>query len=280
LEPPNEKLANRVFILYNLGVLWRCALLPYPMVSAIFEIIAVVGLIFALRIFTKPVSTHQMQGVDNAYTWFVKTGYTWLVITGILVLGADIYKLVYSMDIDHAYIGAYRHAVTVGFITTLMLGVAYRVLPIFNGTELYSNKLMRVSFWLILVGNFLRVFFQMGTLFFGKWSYALMGSSGYVELIALILFSYNIFQTLRATTTSFVEDRVVQPQTKVAEILDIYPELKDSFIQLGFKHLAGLDRVPGFVTLKFAAQRHGLDVSQVILAMNQQIQLKENVIHA
>ncbi len=280
LKQPNEKLANQAFVIYNLGVLWRCAALPFPILSSVMELVAIAQFVIALNIFTKPVATHQIQGVDNAYSWFIKTAYVWLAITGILVLGADIYKLVSAADIAHAYIGAYRHAITVGFITTLMLGVAYRILPIFNGTELYSNKLMRVSFWLILVGNFMRVFFQMGTLFLGKWSYAVMGSSGFLELIVLSLFSYNIVQTLRVTTTEFVKERVVNPQTRVAEILDVYPELKDSFISLGFKHLANTDKIPGFVTVKFAAQRHGLNVDHVIQMINQQIQTMESPVHA
>jgi len=54
--------------------------------------------------------------------------------------------------------GASRHAVTVGFLATLIFAIGPRILPSFlNGRELYSSALMAAGLWILNLGCGLRV---------------------------------------------------------------------------------------------------------------------------
>ncbi|MBI2876350.1 MAG: NnrS family protein [Candidatus Tectomicrobia bacterium] len=270
LRQQSERAARLAFWLFNVGVFARAFVPGWAVLSSLLEGIGIVLVVRSLGIFTRPVVQLVIPGVDQAFGWFIKAGYGWLLIAGLMVLGGDLYALVSGELLPHAYVGSYRHAITVGFITSLILGVAYRILPIFNGTELYRPGLMRLSFYLLLLGNTLRVVFQAGTLVWGHWPYLLVGVSGYLELSALALFGWNIFQTLReASGEDFLKDRAVSGGTRVADLLDACPEVRSLLVRLGLEGLrAEGHRVPRFITLDFAARRHGLDPEGIVGAIN------------
>ncbi|MDO8682617.1 MAG: NnrS family protein [Armatimonadota bacterium] len=277
LRQPIEKHVNTAFWLFNAGVGMRVIGVNPLVVSSAHELAGILLYVYAIGVFTRPVAKVAIQGVDNSYTWFVRLGYAWFIATGAMILGGDIYQILTGSAPAHAYVGAYRHAVTVGFISTLMMGVAYRVLPIFNGTELYSAKAMRASFWLLAIGNLFRVGWQLGTLTESPITYAGMGISGYLELTAMGIFGWNIIKTLRDQKDTFLEDHIIKPSTRVADILDLYPQTRLALIEAGFNHLAAIPRPPRFVTLDFAAKRHGLDPALVADKLNEIIHRKEAV---
>lgn len=270
LRQPIEKHANTAFLLYNAGVLIKVLGFP-PIISGAHELAGVLLFVYALGVFAKPASSVEIAGVDNAYTWFIRLGYAWLVATAFMVLGAGVYQAVTGNAPAHAYVGAYRHAITVGFITTMMLGVAYRVLPIFNGVDLDSPRAIRASFALIAIGNALRVGGQLATMTNIKPFYAVMGISGYLELTSLAIFSVVMWKVMADVTDPFLVDRVVRADTKVANIMDAYPDIRQVLVSAGLTHLAHLPRVPGFVTVGIAAKRHGLDVDNLVATLNQTI---------
>lgn len=275
LRQPLEKQASVAFWLFNIGIALRVIGIGPLAISSALELAGIVLFVHSLGVFAKPVTTVAIQGVDNAYTWFVRLGYTWLVVTGVMILGGDLYQLLTGHIASHQYIGAYRHAVTVGFISTVMIGVAYRVLPILNGTELFSPRAMRVSFWFLAIGNLFRVGWQLGTLTGSVIAYAGMGISGYLELTAMGIFAWNIVKTLREQEDTFLQDHWIKPTTRVADILDLYPETRLALIEAGFAHMASIPRPPRFVTLDFAAKRHGLDPELVAAKLNDILHGKE-----
>jgi uncharacterized protein involved in response to NO len=275
LRQPIEKQASAAFWLFNIGVVLRVVSISPLAISSTLELAGIVLFVHSLGVFAKPVTTVAIQGVDNAYTWFVRLGYGWLVITGVMILGGDLYQALTGHIPSHQYVGAYRHAVTVGFISTLMIGVAYRVLPIFNGTELFSPKAMRVSFWLLAIGNLFRVGWQLGTMTGSVVAYAGAGISGYLELTAMGIFAWNIVKTLREQEDTFLQDHQIKSSTRLADILDLYPETRLALIEAGFSHMASIPRPPRFVTLGFAAKRHGLDPELVATRLNEIIHRKE-----
>ena len=61
---------------------------------------------------------------------------------------------------DHAngWVGASRHALTVGFVSTMVFAIGQRVLPAFAGMRvLYSPRLMLACLLLLNTGCLLRV---------------------------------------------------------------------------------------------------------------------------
>jgi uncharacterized protein involved in response to NO len=103
-----------------------------------------------------------------------------------------------GLPLDHAYVGAYRHALTVGFITTMMMGMAYRIVPVFRGVPLWSTHLRDLTFWLLAVGNVIRVLFQSLSAAAGPVWLRVAGISGVLELAALVLFAINLWKTMDA----------------------------------------------------------------------------------
>jgi hypothetical protein len=62
------------------------------------------------------------------------------------------------VDSSGGFWGASRHALTVGFVSTMILAVGQRILPAFAGMRLlWSSRLMFVGLFLLTVGCGLRV---------------------------------------------------------------------------------------------------------------------------
>jgi len=276
LRQPLVRQANLAWFFLNHGVMLKALGIAHPFFGSGMEMAAAVLFVWSLGIFARPVTRVDIQGVDPAFGWFIKLGYGWFLVSVAMILGGDIYQSLAAHPPAHAFVGAYRHALTVGFISTIMLGVAYRILPVFNGTELYSPKAMRASFYLIAVGNAMRVIFQSATMTGIKAFYIPMGASGWLELTALALFSWNIWKSIKdEAEDAFLVDHIVRPETKVADIIELYPELRLALIECGLSHLASIPRPPRFVSLGFAARRHGLDPAQVAATLNEYIRSRE-----
>jgi hypothetical protein len=136
-------------------------------------------------------------------------------------------------DLPHAYSGAWRHALTVGFITTMILGVGQRLLPIFIRQPLASNRLMLVSAALILVGNAGRVILELVTLGGWGWAFRLMGMSGVLELAALILFAINLALTVRNRRRVWTDAAAVTADTRLRELVNARPRVQGRLRELG-----------------------------------------------
>ncbi len=90
---------------------------------------------------------------------------------------------------------AARHVFTIGFLTLLIVGMSFRILPVFSGKTLWSPRLAQATYALLLVGvamrllqypaAFLPVFYEIG-------SYM-----GIPVVLALVLFVFNLVRTMR-----------------------------------------------------------------------------------
>jgi hypothetical protein len=95
-------------------------------------------------------------------------------------------------------LGASRHAFTVGFLATLILSMAPRLLPSFlNSRELWSPALMFWSLATLTVGCFLRVSSEpLAYADVVPWAWSLLPASAFIELSAVLLFAYNMVRTM------------------------------------------------------------------------------------
>jgi hypothetical protein len=219
----------------------------------------------ALGVFAR-VSQAPEPGVDRGYEKYVRLAYAWLVV-------ASGYLFVFSIvtlrgaPLDHAYVGAYRHALTVGFITTMMIGMAQRIVPVFRGVPLHSVRLREWIFWLLLTGNVMRVLFQSLSAAAGPVWLRAAGVSGLLELAALVLFAINLWKTMDAETA---DDRAasswrppIEAATLVGDLLEAYPVLLPVFVGNGFAPLANpvLRRtVARGVSVGQACRMHGVEI--------------------
>ena len=205
-------------------------------------------------------------GVDRGHEKFLRLGYAWLLISGGMLAVFSVLAL-RGADMNHALVGAYRHALTVGFITTVMVGMATRIVPVFRGVPLHSIALREWTFWLLAVGNVMRVLFQVLSGLFGPGWLRLTGVSGVLELSALVLFGFNLWKTMNARTADDAAAAGWKPaitsETTVGELLAAFPDLLPVFVVNGFGALANplLRRtLARGVSIGQACRMHGVDL--------------------
>ncbi len=127
--------------------------------------------------------------------FFVRSAYLWLLLAMTLVASEPIHLRLTSQEFSHAFTGAVRHALTVGFISQMIFGVSLRVVGLWGGKELISPHLLWTAFTLINLGNLLRVGLEIATDYNAN-AYGPMGASGVIEVAGLICWACVIVPAL------------------------------------------------------------------------------------
>ena len=149
---------------------------------------AAVILIVASRIF-EPVE----EGLRSHK--FVRGAFIWLVIAGGLMVRESLHLRSIGTPFSHAYTGAIRHAVTVGFISQMILGFGSHVVARMNDLDERRLPSLWSVFILLNVGNTARVTLEIAT-DFTLAAYAPMGITGFVELLGLAIWAYHVARPL------------------------------------------------------------------------------------
>ncbi len=160
--------------------------------SCLFVLGAVVS-IAALRVFTRAEQPPKTTGVHWTFPAFVRIAYVWLSIAGAISVAAALW------DRSGGLWGASRHALTVGFISTMVFAIGQRVLPAFCGMRvLFSPKLMFAALAMLTAGCALRVASEIGAYEgYVPSLWPLLPVSALIEMAAVTLFSVNLILTLR-----------------------------------------------------------------------------------
>lgn len=90
---------------------------------------------------------------------------------------------------------SHAHVLLIGWVSMMIFGVGYHLLPVFAGTDLYSLRLGELQFWLQNIGLIGLAFtmpyrytdsdYQSGTIVFGA-----------ISLLAIYIFVYNVARSL------------------------------------------------------------------------------------
>lgn len=132
---------------------------------------------------------------------FIRAAYTWLLVAMGMLPFFLVYGLLTHQYFAHSYMGAHRHAYTVGFVSMMIMGVAARVVPILAGVD--SNQLDQLwgPFLLINLGNAGRVTLQILTDFLPSVAYPLVGLTGFIEFTALAWWGGELWRTMNLAKT-------------------------------------------------------------------------------
>lgn len=158
--------------------------------SSLFLIAAILATV-ALRIFEPPVNEAKTRGIHQSFPVFIRVAYGWLLAAAALGAAAS------RWDASGGIWGASRHALTVGFISVMILCVGQRVLPAFAGMRiLWSKKLMFAALLLLALGCALRVSAEvLAYQEYASWAWKVLPLSALTELAALTLFAVNLLGT-------------------------------------------------------------------------------------
>ncbi len=96
------------------------------------------------------------------------------------------------------FVTVHAHLNLLGFMSMMIYGVGYHILPKFSGRHIYSPGIMKVQFWLAnagLIGMAVSWPFTIGEA--SPFEYLLM-LSAFMTLISVVLFSINILKTVKS----------------------------------------------------------------------------------
>lgn len=161
--------------------------------------------IVAIRMFESNQKEAKIRGIHKSFPWFVRMAYGWLLIAAALGVAAGIW------DTSGGIWGASRHALTVGFVATMVLSVGQRILPAFAGMRLlWSPKLMFLGLVLLTAGCTLRVSCEvLAYQDYAKWAWSVLPASALVELTALTIFAVNILGTFLLEPSQAVKEPMI-----------------------------------------------------------------------
>ncbi|MGA8493720.1 MAG: hypothetical protein WB711_25090 [Terriglobales bacterium] len=154
--------------------------------------------VWVLRFFERTQQPAKVKGVHATFPVFVRLAYVWAIIAAALGIWAS------SVEGSHGIWGASRHALTVGFLATMVFSVGPRILPAFSGMRLlFSTKLMFLSLLLLGTGCLLRVSSEiLAYQGFAGWAWSWLPVSAVVEMTAVTIFAINLFVTFMSRPTS------------------------------------------------------------------------------
>ena len=126
---------------------------------------------------------------------FVAAAHLWLAISLAMVAAAPLWSAATGLSFSHAWTGAARHALTVGFVSLTIVGFASRLAAILGGRPL-PPRLLTLSLVLLNAGCALRVTMQAATdLTAGAFPVA--GVSGTLEVAGLTIWGLAMAARLR-----------------------------------------------------------------------------------
>ena len=207
---------------------------------------------------------------------FVRAAYTWLPVSLVMLIVMPLYNHLVGVGFSHAYFGATRHAITVGFITLMIMGMAAKVVPTLNGIDPRTLSSLRGPFLFVNLGCVLRVTMQIAT----DWThaaYAPIGLSGILEVAGLAWWGLGLVVVMRrgrhaeVVATSSPAPARIEANHRVADVLDWFPRTEEVFLRHGFTALKNpvLRRtLARQVTVAQAAALRGVSLTNLLKDLN------------
>ncbi len=222
-------------------------------------------------------------------TKFIRAATFWLHTSMVLLVAAPLYmtrflpnaplvspsgQAAIDMHFSHAYYGAVRHAITVGFISLTILGMAAKVVPTLNGVDIRRLRGLWLPFTLVNAGCLMRVAFQIGT-DFSESAYPIAGVSGLLEVTGIAIWCAHLWRIMNGWRPGEGAESArptrISADHKVGQVIEWFPETLDVLLAKGFTPLANpiLRRtIARAVSLRMAASQQNLDLECLLTELN------------
>ena len=124
--------------------------------------------------------------MERVIVWYLRMSVIYFVLG--VVIGI---AMVLWPDSTIDYIPVHVHLNLLGFMTMMIYGVGYHILPKFSGAFIHSPKIMNIQFWVANAG-------LIGMAI--SWPLMLrevLIVSSFLSLAAVLLFTYNMLMTIK-----------------------------------------------------------------------------------
>lgn len=121
---------------------------------------------------------------------FLKSSLAWLACGVTLGVGMAVYPPLLL------YRPAHVHMNLLGFVTMMIYGVAYHVVPRFTGHPLFSRRLAGWHWWMANVGLALMVTGFVLAPHFMLAGRAVLGTGGTISAVSAYVFAFNVWRTI------------------------------------------------------------------------------------
>lgn len=216
----------------------------------------------------RPMPTHDRSAK------FVRAAYGWLAVSLMMLLLLPVYQLVSGISFSHAYYGATRHAITVGFISLMIMGIAAKVVPTLVGRDVKTLTMLWWPFALVNIGCMLRVGMQILTDWHAGF-FSVIGISGTLEVTGLAIWGIHLAKLMLTSQPVRMAGPIperIEAGHVVADVLQWYPESLAVFERFGFTMLrkpAVRRAMAHRVTLGQVAAMRSVDITAMLDSLNQ-----------
>jgi uncharacterized protein involved in response to NO len=265
---------NLAVALFAGGQLWKLGSGVWGglgvLAGAWLELLAGAALLIALNPFQKPQAFPQ-DGSPAEWLWLVRAAYFWFAIALLMEVVLATWPVATGSALQQPYWGAFRHALTVGWVSMMIFGMAYRMIPVMEGRPLALAWTSPLVFWLANFGTLGRVSLQsLGVTVPAAIPW--MAPTGVLELSAGIFFTVALWRTIGRSSASLLEvsekkTGEIGPDTVVGRVLEAYPESLEVFIRHGFTAMKNpmlRATASKLVTISQACRMHSIDLASLL----------------
>ncbi len=223
---------------------------------------------------------------------FLRAAYLWLFVSLAMLALLPLYQYALlprlapesaaaQIGFSHAYYEAIRHAITVGFISLMIVGMAAKVVPTLGGIDVHALHGLWLPFVLVNLGCALRVSTQTPT-DFTPTAFPIAGASGILELTGLAIWGGHLWRLMssRAMIRNESTDagaaldpsQPITAEHRVGDVLVQYPRLLGTFGTFGFTLLRNpllRKTLARRVTIAQACRMMDVDISKLLQALNE-----------
>lgn len=272
LRPHRFRARTQLWLQAGFTVLALAALTRVFIAADVLAVALVAAIVWGLRVFESPASAPKLEGVYAGFTAFLRIAYLWLCAGAALGVAAAF------LPLHPGLAGASRHAVTVGFVVTLIFCVGPRILPSFlNRRKLFSPSLMALSLWFITAGCLMRVITEAAA--YGalhSWAWTWLPISAYIELLAILLFVLNLAGTMLRRAPVWFRLETITAATPLYWYTSSYPRTRAVLVQAGLSTLGRTKDVPRTLTLEEAAAADQVESEQLVQALRSFFRTKQS----
>lgn len=196
-KPAHKRLALAALLVWNLGLLGRMtgwvAFFRNQMEPGTNGLYTIGGLVLAGAAVMLVIATRMFEPLTERLPShkFIRAAFVWLIAGGVLLVLEPTHLGLIGQPFSHAYIGAIRHALTVGFISQMIVGVSIRFVAQMRDLPESAQSPLWAAFLLVNLGNILRVVLEITT-DYSPDAFMPMGFTGFIELAGLAIWAWHV----------------------------------------------------------------------------------------